>query len=297
MSFFKTLFEAGADIVGGLISNSANSSAAQTANDATTRAAEIYAETERQGREQELAYRERALQAALDAEAAARGELRAAGERGIDAIREGTGQAVGTLAPVAAQYGPAVANLNRIAVADPYNFTPSQQILLDDTANDVRASLAASGLRGAGRSGVAVFNDVMNRQRARLHEENQARSDNALSTLTNIGTTGIRDVAGLQAGQGSNIAATETGVGTGVAGSLSRGGSTSANILSGSGDVVGSSLSRAGATTADAARRVGETTAESDLANARVLGSTLGSISASVADEIKQQALKGRSFV
>ncbi|KAA5605421.1 hypothetical protein F1188_10995 [Roseospira marina] len=124
----------------------------------------------------------------------------------VDTLGQGSRAAMGTVDAgrdaVAAEYAPyqeagrdALAQLRAVALSDPGALTPSQQRLVEDTRADMRARLAASGLRGAGRAGVATFNDGDAALAARLHDQNQDRIDRATETLGRYGYGATGSVA------------------------------------------------------------------------------------------------------
>ncbi|MBB4266290.1 hypothetical protein [Roseospira visakhapatnamensis] len=139
-------------------------------------------------------------------------------DRYLDAIGTGLGGAVETYglgsaaarrdidagqAAYAAQFAPyqdagreALGSLRRIAGGDPSALTPSQRRLMEDHQRGMRANLAASGLRGAGRAGVAAFNEGQAALAADLYDQNRARQDAATDTLARYGYGASGSVAG-----------------------------------------------------------------------------------------------------
>ena len=217
MGFFDALIRGASTIGGALIGSRANERAADTASAAAIRAAEIEQEGARQARE---AYE-------------------AAAQRGIGAIREGTRGFEETIRPLTV---PVTA------------LTPAQRIALDDQTSEDNATLAASGLRGAGRAGVAAVMDNRRRFTADALDENRRRSDAALSALANI-----------RAQEGGAIASTEIGAG----------------------NQIGSTFTTAAQSGAGGVRDAGLVGAQSQLASGRLTGEALGSLGSIIADEIK----------
>ena len=217
MGFFDALIGSVTTIGGALIGDRANRRAADTASEATIRAAEIEAEGARQARE---AYE-------------------AAAQRGIAAIRQGTTGFEETIRPL------------MVPVS---GLTPAQQIALEDQTRDDNATLAASGLRGAGRAGVAAVMDSRRRFTADALDDNRSRSDAALSALANI-----------RAQEGGAIASTEIGAG----------------------NQIGSTFTTAAQSGARGVRDAGMVGAQSQLASGRLTGEALGSLGSIIADEVK----------
>lgn len=93
-------------------------------------------------------------------------------------------QALGPYAAAGLQMLP---QLLQIAQTDPSKLTMSQQRALDQLQRDMGARLAASGLRGAGRAGVAAANEGEAAFLAKAFDSNRARSDQAMYSLQQTG--------------------------------------------------------------------------------------------------------------
>jgi hypothetical protein len=119
-----------APIVGGLIGSRANKSAASTAANAQTQSAQMQ----------------------IEANERARKEFQEAAQRGIGAIRAGTGNYAATINPLLTP--------NPVQLPMHRGLTPNQQIGRQDLLRQGQATLAASGLRGAGRAGVGTILDA-----------------------------------------------------------------------------------------------------------------------------------------
>lgn len=157
-----------------------------------------------------------------DAQNKARAELAAAKQRGIRAIQAGTSGYRDTINPMLeADYGPT-------------GLTDSQGIQLEDLTRYGNASIAASGLRGAGRAGPLAVMETRRRFMADSLGTNQQRQDSAR-----------RGLAGIYADEGKSIANTEIGTGSQTASSLQGEGATNANLA------VQSGQAAAGAATAN----------------------------------------------
>ena len=97
-------------------------------------------------------------------------------------------------AGVAGQYQPyaqsgrsALNNLQSVVSADPSQLTPSQELAMRDYRNQAASRLASSGLRGAGRAGVAAVNEGDAKLRAQMFDTNQRRGDAAATELARVG--------------------------------------------------------------------------------------------------------------
>lgn len=121
--------------------------------------------------------------------------LRGAGDFDLLA-QQGLEGANETLAPYRMAGDEALSSLREISGADPSIMTPAQLQRLADLKRSGATRLAAGGLRGAGRAGVAVMNDIEGREMARSFDQNLARSDRALGTLSGQGYGATGTTAG-----------------------------------------------------------------------------------------------------
>lgn len=121
-------------------------------------------------------------------------------------LEDATGKAINTLTQggdqYEAQYAPyqkggedALGYFMNILGLDPNQLTAEQQITFNDTTRDLLQNLAASGLRGAGRAGVAAVGDAQGRLRANLTAQNLARRDDAARLLADKGYNATGQVA------------------------------------------------------------------------------------------------------
>lgn len=94
-----------------------------------------------------------------------------------------------------------LAGIQAVASHDPSRLTPEQQRAMDDYRRGAASRLAASGLRGAGRAGVAAVNEGDAKLRASMFDANQRRGDAATSDLLRYGYQG----AGQQASALGNL--------------------------------------------------------------------------------------------
>lgn len=231
-----TLIRGVTAIGGGLLGSGANSAAAGRAADATTQAALINA------------------QAAAEARAA----MEAAKQRGIAAIRAGTQGYTDTIAPM----------LQERPVMNPTyrGLTDAQQIAREDLIRRGQNTLATSGLRGAGRAGVAAVMDQDRRFVADAVGRNDADRLSAARSARTSADNARAGLAQIKAQEGGSIANTEIGQGNRMADSIARQGNT----------------------TAEATQQVGTIQANAGLANAGVWSDALGTIGSLVAGATKE---------
>lgn len=85
--------------------------------------------------------------------------------------------------------------ISSILGMNPEEMTPSQKRMYDDYRRSAFANLAASGLRGAGRGGVAAVNEGEAELMARIYDQNQSRKDAAGMALMNQGYSASGNVA------------------------------------------------------------------------------------------------------
>src|SRR5262245_47270139 len=150
MSWVDALLGIGTQIGGALIGANANRGAADTVAQSNERAAQIYADAQRE-----------AARTAADAQARGPDEDKQLVDQAIAEATRYNEQAKATYARMAAESEPAVAYLRNVVASNPYELTPQQQAARAGTLRNANASLAASGLRGAGRSGQAVLNKAV----------------------------------------------------------------------------------------------------------------------------------------
>ena len=241
MGFFSAI----ADVVGAGLGFAGNRAAADEAREGAERSAQISAE-------------------AADR---ARAEYRQAAERGVTALQTGRDRARAEIDPILGYTQEAPGYLRNVMLSADTDLTPDQQQGLDDLHRDIRSSLAASGLRGAGRAGVAAYGDAVGRYRSRAADQNQARRDQAAGVLEARGANARTNLGNLEADTGRGIAATETRTAI----------------------PAGQAIMQAGDVAAGAARDSGRYSADAMLANTSLAGNTVGSITALVADDLKRE--------
>lgn len=179
---------------------------------------------------------------------------REAAQRGIGAIRAGTTGYADTIAPLMVE---------RPVMLPAYRgMTQADQIAREDIRRSALANLAASGLRGAGRAGIATVNDADRRFVADAAARDDNRRLSAMQTARASADSARRGLAGIRAQEGSAIANTEIGQGNRIA------------------DTAGT----IGAVTAEGALSQGQIGAQQTVANAQLYGDALGTIGSVIAD-------------
>lgn len=119
-----------------------------------------------------------------------------ANAEGTNKLLDETGQEYeGYYQPYTEAGAEALSGMRATAAADPNTMTPEQEIALEDYDRNAAATLAASGLRGAGRAGVAAILDGRQRLKAGFIKQNQDRSDRARETIGSQGFTATGNVA------------------------------------------------------------------------------------------------------
>lgn len=126
----------------------------------------------------------------------------ATANRGV--ITAANDRAIGFLQPQIDAAAPATDYLRTVMAQNPMQLTPQQEIELADRS---RAAVTATptGLRGSGRYLTASINDVQNRGRAGMIASNQARTDNAATTLASRGAGAATGAANLAANSGTQM--------------------------------------------------------------------------------------------
>lgn len=139
-------------------------------------------------------------------------------------------RAAGYLQPMADQAVPATAYLRTVMARNPYEFTPQQNIEQQDRLRLATRSMP-SAFRGSGRATSAVLNDVVNRGRAGMIEQNMGRSDRAATTMAGTGSAANTNLANLSTRGGAQIADINTGAATDQANALTSTGAMNAKTL------------------------------------------------------------------
>lgn len=207
-------------------------------------------------------YNLKATQQIIDANQKARDEMRAAATRGLGYIDTGTQRYADTIQPLLTP--------NPILLPTYRGLTAGQRIGQDDLNRNIQATLASSGLRGAGRAGVAAGLDQNRRFIAAAHDQNDADARGELRRAQGVADTSRSGLAGVYSGAGTNKANTEIGVGTQIGNNLSNTGTAVAGLTANSGSAAG-----------NAANAAGQYYGNATLATGRLAGQGLGSVFAS----------------
>lgn len=231
----ETILSIAAPLVGGLLSSSSNSSAADTAANASLESARLQ----------------------IEANERARKEFREAAARGIGAIRAGTGNYAATINPLLTP--------NPVALPTHRGLTAGQQIAHDDLMRDGRATLAASGLRGAGRAGVGTILDASRRFRANAADTNDRETRGEMRRAQGVADNARSGLAQVYAQEGGAIANTEIGAG----------------------NRIGESMTADGRAAGGAAADAGQYQAQATTANGNVWGDAIGALGSVIADASK----------
>jgi hypothetical protein len=153
----------------------------------------------------------------------------------IAEIRTANANAARTLQPIAARATPALDYFQSVMARNPYDFTPGQQIELEDRRR-IATNSVSPGLRGSARTNTAVINDVLNRARAGMIDTNQRRADSAAGTLGTAGVNATTNAASIASGQGPQVASQNLqagqAAGNAITGTAASGADTMGNIAS-----------------------------------------------------------------
>lgn len=168
----------------------------------------------------------------------ARAQLEADKTAGLGFIDTGTAGATSLLTPQLTQ---APVMLPRYR-----GLTTQQQIGEGDLLRNNQAMLAASGLRGAGRAGVASIMDADNRYQAGARAGNDAADLSALQTNQQARNQAASNLAQIDVGAGTAKANTEVGVGSNIASNIQSTGNTVGNLDLKAGGTLGSGVTAAG---------------------------------------------------
>jgi hypothetical protein len=134
----------------------------------------------------------------------AREAYREAAQRGIGALERGYEQQREYIQPTV---GPA-----------PGSYSPSQELAMQDTREDLGEQLAAGGLRGSGEAMSRVYGDTMGRMRANFYDQNLGRYNEGRRALGSTYASEGADVANIETGTGARGASTYSAAGRDVAG-------------------------------------------------------------------------------
>ena len=287
MAFFDSLLSgdytgaainAAAQIGGALITSSANSDAAATANTARTAAAGISSDAATRAAQIQADANQKGLGKYIDFAGQGRDQLNQAKAAGLGAIDAGTQSYANTINPLLTP--------NPILLPTYRGLTPQQQTGEADMLRTAGATLASSGLRGAGRAGVAAVMDQDRRYQEEARANNDADTRGEMRRAAGVSNNARSGLAGVEAQAGGAKANTEVGIGNQLASSFNNTGSVASNLTSATGSALAGGVTSAGAATAGAVDSAGQTSASSDLATAKLTGSTLGSLGSIIAGNL-----------
>lgn len=139
-------------------------------------------------------------------------------EAQANAIRQGNQLAQDRFNTIIEQGQPATDYLRTVVANDPYTLTPGQQTGRETVLRDARNRLASSGLRGAGRAGVAAINEADRGYYNHSVDRNMSRSDQAANLLSGRGTNAVMAGANADLNTGVRVAGTIPGAADAQAG-------------------------------------------------------------------------------
>ena len=122
-------------------------------------------------------------------------------------------RALERLDPFIADSEPARRRLVELTRPDPAMLTPGQRLQLEDLVRSAESGAAAGGLRGAGRTRLALLDQIERRARAGFQDQNVRRADEASRLLAGQGLSAAGAAAGTEVGTADILgnAATATG--------------------------------------------------------------------------------------
>lgn len=133
-------------------------------------------------------------------------------------LQASTAYAEGKLDPYMKGSGTAALNnLSSLLTTDPSKLSPSQLRLREQYIRSATARQASSGLRGAGRAGVAATNEGLAELESQFYDSNQARSTDAANRLAEIGYGATQMMTGIGTGNIEKGATAKYNAGTAAA--------------------------------------------------------------------------------
>lgn len=237
---------------GALLNSSANSRAAAARSQAALDAARMSSDAYLRGIEIQQRGNE-----------AARAQFQQNAVAGVDAIHGGVGNYAATMAPLLTP--------TPVMLPTYRGMTDAERIAADDAHRTGMATLAASGLRGAGRAGIGAVMDQDRRIAATSAQNNDNRRLSAMQTADQQAKSARSSLASVYANEGTQIANTLVGQGNQIAQNLAssgaqaaQGGINAAQVL-GQGQIAAADASSSG-----------------DLANSQLFASALGTIGSAI---------------
>jgi hypothetical protein len=123
-----------------------------------------------------------------------------------DYLREGAEGYEQAYAPYTQGGDAAMEYLMQVMASNPEALTASQRDMLEGYQRDAIARVAASGLRGSGRAGIAAVNSGDADMRAQLYDINQRRADDAAQAMAQYGYGATGNVANSRQSMANNLA-------------------------------------------------------------------------------------------
>lgn len=148
-------------------------------------------------------------------------------QRGIDAIRAGTQAQLDQLRP-------------QLATAVPGVLDAAERQTREDLLRQGTRDLGAAGLRGAGRSGIAILRDADRRLLQGFDEADEARLARLRETIGSVQAGEGRDVANIETGQAAQAAhAIQTGASRAAQPSIAAGATIGQSIVDTTSSLLG----------------------------------------------------------
>lgn len=192
---------------------------------------------------------QRAADTIASSQGQARDAFRQAAQEGQGFIDQGTQQYGQTIAPLLTQ--------QPITLPTFRGLTTQQQLGRDDLMRSGTATLAASGLRGAGRAGIAALTDADNRYVANARAANDATDLTARQTAQQTQNAARTGLANVQASAGTAKANTAIGAGTQIGGSYQNQGYSTGGMQVANGNLYSDALGQISAIGAGASPNAG----------------------------------------
>ncbi len=199
-------------------------------------------------------------------------EIRLSKEQAFGFLDQGRQATLDLLAPLLISGAAGEGVLRREALADPGVLTSAQQRGLEEAQRVSRNQLATSGLRGAGRTQVAVLKEVTDNFISGAQETNRDRAVAAADRLFGAGSSARVGAANTEFSTGTSKANAATGAGANAAGVIENASRAIAGGESATGSTIGGL--RGGAI----------------VGTGRVVGETLGTIAGQMANERKTES-------
>lgn len=199
---------AGASLLGGVMTNKANSDAADKSSAATIRGAELANE----GIDKQIA-----------------------------AIKEGNAQAQKTLEQIRIENGPGSTYLRGV-VGQTEGLTEAQQRALDEQRRLAPEYIRRSGFAGSGRTAASILRKVEGDTVSQFLDQNRARRDAAAGTMAGAVNSAAGTVAGIQSSLGKDVGNAFASQGSNTGAAVSGAGETQAKADVANAQVTGQTI-------------------------------------------------------